>query len=220
VKSIRFNTRQIKATLDGLMTEVRIPIKLPKWVTVVDKELGKFHFATGKNGDGDSGIVGPDELISYLNLAPYQPGDILYVRETWANTWTPDGIMGFVYKVDGKPDDFPYWGNESTCKHCVWRPSIHMPKEAARLFLKVAEVRVERVQDITEESALAEGVDWLDDACYCNNGWSPTFNDPDSGGSPVLKNGFSAIWDSVYKNWSENPWVWVIMFEKVANPND
>jgi hypothetical protein len=100
-----------------------------------------------------------------------------------------------------------------------WRPSIFMPREAARIFLRVTNVRVERLQEITEDEARAEGINWLDDACYENNRWSPTFNDPDSGGSPVFRDGFKALWDSLNLKrgygWDTNCWVWVIEFAKL-----
>ena len=101
---------------------------------------------------------------------------------------------------------------------CVskWKPSIHMPKKVARLFLKVTDVRVERLQDITEKQAIREGCegtrcviehDYTKDECceFCINGG---YIEP-----PQLQ--FLYLWDSIYKNWNENPYVWVIEFEKV-----
>lgn len=94
-----------------------------------------------------------------------------------------------------------------------WFPSIHMPKWAARIWLEITDVRVDRVQDITEEQAKAEGVS-LDMAYQCN-GWGPTYNDPDSGGDPYYTGAFEYLWGSIYDNWHQNPWVWVIEFKRI-----
>ena len=173
----------------------------------------------------------------------YDVGDILYVRETWADTWTPCGQEGFVYRADGEPERFPYWGNASLLKDEVWRPSIHMPREAARIFLRVTGVRVERVQEITGRDVLAEGVARLIgdlDTELCDN--CPL---PDElkgvrcyGGNPAMCEGshcgeayerylseaaideFADLWDSIYANrgygWEQNPWVEVDEFERVV----
>jgi hypothetical protein len=148
------------------------------------------------------------ELISAAYKAPYQPGDILYVRETWKKA--PNG---YYYYEDWQKDDI--------ADVTKWKPSIHMPKEAARIWLKVTDVRVERLQEITEEQASAEGTNPWDEACYENNGWHPTLSDPDSGGEPNIIDGFHKLWDSTIKKndldrygWNTNPWVWVIEFKQ------
>lgn len=89
------------------------------------------------------------ELIMTAYKAPYQPGDILYVRETWSEC--TDGYV--LYRAWNSP--FPQAGKSSVMK---WPPSIHMPKEAARIWLKVTDVRVERLQDMDWRDALDEGV--------------------------------------------------------------
>ena len=106
-----------------------------------------------------------------------------------------------------------------------WHPSIHMPKEAARIWLKVTDVRVERLQEITEKQACMEGTDPWDEVCYENNGWHPTFSDPDSGGDPNMIDGFHKLWNSTIKKsdldrygWDANPYVWVISFERCEKP--
>lgn len=126
-------------------------------------------------------------------IAPYKIGDILYVRETW--TRMLDG--SFRYRADGK--DF----SDFDCP-LHWKPSIHMPKDAARIWLRVTDVRVERLQHISREGAIAEG---------CN------------AAVPVLE--FKRIWDNTIKptdldlyGWSANPWVWVIVFERCEKPED
>ena len=122
---------------------------------------------------------------------PYRPGDILYVRETW----TQDGDV-YRYKA-GFYD-----------QNRKWRPFIHMPREAARIFLRVTDVRVERLQEITEEQAILEGFE-----AYHS----------DSGYYEPATLGFVETWDSTIKKtdhalygWDANPWVWVIEFEHIT----
>lgn len=144
-KPILFNTDMVKAILEGRKTVTRRVIKpQPKEnskVSAIDS-FGEFNLLY------DSGI----------NVPPYQPGDVLYVRETWAylSDWIdidPDvGVFdGFIYKAD--------WDNSvKKTEQPTWKPSIHMPKKAARIFLRVTNVSVAKLRDITEEQAKAEGV--------------------------------------------------------------
>ena len=169
------------------------------------------------------------ELINTAYKSPCQIEDILYVRET---VWQK---VGYYLDVDGetKPSwykEFKYVATDEkpeTGWNYSWakRPSIHMPKEATRIWLKVKDVRVERLQDITEEQAYMEGTDPWDEACYENNGWHPTLSDPDSGGDPNIIDGFHKLWNSTIKKsdldrygWDANPWVWVIEFERCEKP--
>ena len=124
----------------------------------------------------------------------YREGDVLYVRETWAPWSRTEGIMPKIhYKADG--ENLP---------GVKWRPSIHMPIEAARIFLRVTDMRVERLQDITIDDALHEGADI-----------SQGFKD------------FARIWDLTIPikdieeyGWKANPWVVVISFEKIPKPEN
>lgn len=164
----------------------------------------------------------PDNCYSCMPFyAPYQRGDILYVRETWriwrARRYEADihiefkaGGKGSVLQFqNGRTDsinraDYDYflekWGKWGIGTR--WHPSIHMPKEAARIFLRVTDVRVERLQDITEEQVKAEGVD-----CYY----------------PLTSRlEFYGLWDRTIKpadraiyGWEANPWVWVIEFKRI-----
>lgn len=146
-----------------------------------------------------------------MRKVPYRPGDILYVRETWA-AWsrTYGAVPVLYYKADGDAPD-----------GIKWRPSIHMPREAARIFLRVTDVRVERLQDITEEQARAEGA--IDNRHFLHS--------PDNEYETLhsAREHFAGIWDSTIKpadhdlyGWDANPWVWVIEFEQIsreeANP--
>jgi hypothetical protein len=142
---------------------------------------------------------------------PFEPGDILYVRETWL-----EADDGFHYKANATPEservrkDFGY----------KWRPSIHMPREAARLFLKVKNVRVGRIQDISREDAKAEGS--YRNRCDC----LPVENDKTvfeklfrQTGCHIHGTEFSKLWDGLYKErgygWDKNPWVYVIEFMRI-----
>ena len=199
IKPILFNTEMVRAILDGRKSCTRRLVKPePQGYFEVSEEPLYIY-----DTDGNQGKITP----------PYQPSDILYVRESYSEL-----TFGYVYKADGENID--HLGNV-----IKWHPSIHMPKEAARIWLKVTDVRVERLQDITEEQAFMEGTDPWDEVCYENNGWHPTFSDPDSGGDPNMVDGFHKLWNSTIKKsdidrygWDASPWVWVIEFERCEKP--
>lgn len=160
--------------------------------------------------------------------APYQPGDILYVRESvFQGVGHYLDVSGetvsvltheFEYYADGLHEK-DHWKDKYERTWMHRRPAIHMPKEAARIFLKVKGVRLERLQDITEEQAKAEGIceEWA------MSWWKPTYTDPDSGGYPKFRDTFGFdLWDTTVKKseldkygWAANPWVWVIEFERI-----
>jgi len=150
--------------------------------------------------------------VSYERaLSPrYKPGDILWVRETWCelsklddNDQPIDGTNKYYFAADGRnPTPFNYFldnhGNPDPQRDCPrWKPSIHMPREAARLFLEVKSVRVERLQDITEADAKAEGIDPARDLSLARKLWD-TLN---------AKRGYSG---------DSNPWVWVYEFMRLG----
>ena len=213
VKPILFNTDMVQAILDGRKTVTRRIIKPQPETVYVNSEQrdianrNQIAFKIMDNGGKDC-----------YTFPPYQPGDILYVRETWQKTYINDGTT--------HPTNFKYEYKASDEQRTVyrWLPSIHMPKEAARIWLKVTNVRVERLQDITEEQAKAEGIseEWA------MAWWKPTYNDPDSGGYPEYRKTFAwDLWDSTVKKadvdqygWKSNPWVWVIEFERCEKPRE
>ena len=217
-KPILFNTEIVRAILDGRKSCTRRIVKPQQLVGILPNKC--------KNGVPEEFLkekkfmfkpycdMTDIELINTAYKAPYQPGDILYVRETWFRS-----VSRYMYRADySDQEKFYRNGKEVSIK---WHPSIHMPKEAARIWLKVTDVRVERLQDITEEQACMEGTDPWDEVCYENNGWHPTFSDPDSGGDPNMVDGFHKLWNSTIKKsdldrygWNANPLVWVIEFER------
>jgi len=224
MKPIIFSTEMVKAILKEQKTQTRRVIKdganrtpqnigREKFYKMVNALNNKSFFGAGFYKDSDVFECKGEILTDAVYFkCPYKPGDVLYVKETWGK----DENGEYVYRTNygtTENDSFP----PSMFK---WKPSIHMPREAARIFLKVTNVRVERLQDITEEDAIAEGISWLDEACYSNNGWTPTLYDPDSGGSPVFRDGFAALWDNLNAkrgySWESNPWVWVYEFERIS----
>jgi len=224
MKPIIFSTEMVKAILKEQKTQTRRVIKdganrtpqnigREKFYKMVNALNNKPFFGAGFYKDSDVFECKGEILTDAVYFkCPYKPGDVLYVKETWGK----DENGEYVYRTNygtTENDSFP----PSMFK---WKPSIHMPREAARIFLKVTNVRVERLQDITEEDAIAEGISWLDEACYSNNGWTPTLYDPDSGGSPVFRDGFAALWDNLNAkrgySWESNPWVWVYEFERIS----
>lgn len=231
MKPILFNTEMVRAILDGRKVETRRIIKGAKtdWPF---EELGDdcSIVYTGKNGiehEKDlpglwATFEGWDGLTDYpMFKAPFEPGEILYVRETWTKLYyvDEDGYTHYdqamyYYAADGDPDItlIDEDGFEEDDQRIRWRPSIHMPKEAARIFLRVKDVRVEHLRDITEESAAREGLykEWR------LNGR----------GSLALsaRQAFMWLWETITRSapaaesWACNPWVWVIGFERCEKP--
>lgn len=178
IKPILFNTEMVRAILDGRKSCTRRVVK--------PQPTARYGVQCIK--------------------PPYQPGDILYIRETWSEGYE-DGT--YIYKADDKLADLPTFKESSKL---IYHPSIHMPKEAARIWLKVTDVRVERLQEISAESALAEGTDKY---IHTNGGLDEN----------MTITSFIGIWNSTIKKsdidrygWDANPWVWVIEFERCEKP--
>ncbi|AKN32411.1 hypothetical protein Ccar_16710 [Clostridium carboxidivorans P7] len=198
-KPILFNTQMVKAILEGRKTSTRRIIKNVEGMEY-DRKLN--------NGN----VLFKDAHIFTTKFeikTPYKVGDILYVRETWANTWTPDGEEGFVYKADGEPAKFPYWGNANQCKDEVWIPSIHMPKQAARIFLKVTDIKVKKIRSTTAGECKKEGIkiDYPITDIYTADEYIEEFK---------------KLWNITVKKesldkygWKADPWVWVVEFKRV-----
>jgi len=206
-KPIIFSTEMVQAILNGSKTQTRRVVK-PQPKHHYDNNCKKpGWFDTGGNRwacKGCGGEIKPFTGGSKIR-APYQPGDIVWVRETWLKN-APGGVTKYFYKADKHPEEVIGQMNAFGYK---WRPSIHMPRKAARLFLRVKNVRVERLQDITEADAIAEGIRQVDSRKWESSfrlGWFD---------SPILA--FKQLWDSINAKrgfgWEINPWVWVIDFE-------
>lgn len=196
-KPILFNTEMVRAILDGRKTVTRRLVKKRQLIGLLADNC--------KNGTPEEFLkkkkymfkpycdMTDAELISTSYKPPYQLGDILYVRETFVQ---PAAHI-YWYKADENS-----WLDS---KNMRWKPSIHMPKEAARIFLKVTDVRVERLQDMDKMDAVNEGIDQR----LCVN----------------LKHAltkFKIVWNSTIRKsdidrygWDANPYVWVIGIERI-----
>lgn len=184
-----FNGEMTRAILDGRKTQTRRPVKFP----VHDKNLGCELAGNELAGELSAG--------NYLNSAFGKPGDRLWVRETWARYNIDQNSHDIAYRAT-TPADWPEEGR--------WRPSIHMPRWASRILLEITDVRVERLNAISQEDAQAEGMELT--------GWRPTYSDPDSGGEVMTPyDNFAELWESIYgeESWKANGWVWVISFKRV-----
>ena len=201
IKPILFNGEMVRAILDRRKICTRRLVKHN-----VDAVLNSpYHMEHPETEDV--------WLIKRLCRAPYDSGDILYVRETWSEGYE-DGT--YIYKADDKLADHPMFEKSSKM---IYHPSIHMPKDAARIWLKVTDAIVERLQDITENGAKAEGA--LDNRGLIH---SPG-NEYDRIHS--ARENFVEIWDGTIKKsdldrygWAANPWVWVIEFERCEKPKE
>lgn len=189
VLPILFNMKMVRAILDCRKSCTRRIIKpQPQGYFEVSEEPLYIY-----DTDGKQGKITP----------PYQPGDILYVRETFIQA----AAHIFWYKADDKP-----WMS----KDLLWKPSIHMPKEAARIWLKVTDVRVERLQDITGLSVQKEGIELDPKECASKFDFITELF--------LL---FQKLWGSTIKKsdldrygWDTNPYVWVIEFERCEKPKE
>ena len=207
MKPILFNTEMVQAILSGRKTATRRIVK-PQPV-FRDGETGTPEPCD--DGNWCFKIDQYHDIYDFDLKPPYQRGDILYVRETWQPN--PYGI-GWPFFYKASPEDFDHAPDK-------WRPSIHMPKDAARIFLRVTNVRMEKLQFITESDARKEGV--LDPYHYCSDDkyWETTKRDL----LPADIAAFSALWDSTIKStkcelygWDANPWVWVFEYELCKKP--
>ena len=223
IKPILFNTEMVRAIMGGRKSCTRRLVKpqpdekhaFPLGFVIDStekKKVGCFEFGINEYG-GSIQCAKP----------PYQPGDILYVRETWCGLPVNEaghfrGHPIYYYRADGdlRPEG---WRD-------AWHPSIHMPKEAARIWLKVTDVRVERLQSITEEGAIREGAEG--EKCHHTNvgafGCTDCMN---TGWIEPPQVEFMQIWDSTIKKsdldrygWDANPYVFVIEFVKIDKPEE
>ena len=195
MKPILFNTEMVRAILEDRKTVTRRVVKPQYGGTLeVHDDLGGIPCLSERCGSLCRGLK-----------PPYYPGDILYVRETWAPGYEiPHMKIPYSYKADNNDFVTPRW-----------HPSIHMPREAARIFLRVKDVRVDRLQNIDYAGCKAEGI-WDDYKTY-----SEQYHDVLAKKAyPVV---FSELWDSTIKpadyalcGWEANPWVWVIEFKRIS----
>lgn len=207
-KPILFSGPMVQAILEGRKTQTRRIVKpQPEETRAKGKKVLEVkEYNTANTSQGLAYYWKKDgygEWESSESFSPkYQTGDILWVRETFTEG---SDSLPFVYRA-GYPDYIPaHIENIPAIENMKWKPSIFMPKAACRIFLKVTDVRVERLQDITEQDAKSEGV-------FDNN-----FN---ANGITQFKSGFHDTWESIHGkgSWNDNPWGWVYSFEKIEKP--
>lgn len=267
IKPILFNTEMVRAILDGRKSCTRRIVK-PQWEECSHCKYVHNEYIYDKLAENVYCAKCGYPLVPERR-APYQPGDILYVRETWrVGAWDIfNQMIAFDYK-DGTCGELTYIhdrelfdrlvnqsrndARQAKCEYngvdfvwekgkspCRWHPSIHMPKEAVRIWLNVTDVRVERLQEITESGAKAEGIrgytkdgnlykyavtdDWWID--YHNKHKEIVTGTWWQDMPRTAKDAFSYLWNSTIKKsdldlygWNANPWVWTIEYERCEKP--
>jgi hypothetical protein len=212
IKPILSNTEMVRAILEGRKSCTRRIVKPQQFIGMLPDKC--------KNGAPEKFLkekklmfkpycdMTDIELINTAYKAPYQPGDILYVRETWHK---------YIKRVgEGKSCHLAeFYGYKASIANSEdaeepWKPSIHMPKEAARIWIKVTNVRVEQLQEITIDGIRNEGLSSM--AVH-------------AGDMEIAMEEWKNLWNSTIKKsdldsygWNANPWVWVIEFERCEKP--
>ena len=229
IKPILFNTEMVRAILDGLKTCTRRICKDANEYTVPDMEFynaDKRTYAVHNFADKKH----TEKLSIAERTCPICPGDILYVRETWEHfdcCCCEGDEHGNCYQepqqnvLNKSYGCYMYRATDEIYGDARWHPSIHMPKEAARIWLKVTDVRVERLQSITEGGAIREG-----EKCHhTNTGAFGCTDCMNTGWIEPPQVEFMQIWNNTIKKsdldrygWDANPWVWVISFERCEKP--
>ena len=225
-----FNGEMVRAILDGRKTQTRRPIK---WKQTRFTEIGEREDGSKWPWSEDA-----EHTCDFWHPCPFGAvGDRIWVRETWgvvSHAFSDDGLMidwvpdrpstaihempfgngyysGYaIYAADG---DFT-WGDDDGYEdgRSCWKPSIHMPRAASRILLEITDVRVERLNAISEEDARAEGI--IDGGCLnCGEPEPCGCANPE----PDATDAFAYLWQSIYgqENWNADPWVWVIEFKRV-----
>lgn len=218
---ILFSGPMVRAISEGRKTQTRRVMR-PQPLSETDSlrppvfGSGIWWAASSRqvNGGVEYTPLGSDQQHKWR--CPYgNPGDLLWVRETWAKRYKDaerypeDGIM---YRADGGCIVQPQW-----------KPSIHMPRWASRLTLRITDVRVQRLQEITEGDCEAEGVDLQDwgGLAYQGSTWTDERNETFDKNKAAfgMRGSFAALWDSINAErapWPSNPWVWALTFEKAT----
>ncbi|HGU9828476.1 TPA: morphogenetic protein [Enterobacter kobei] len=203
-----FNGEMVRAILDGGKTQTRRPVKVPH----IDKDAMCELSGNELAGELSAG--------NYRNSPHGKPGDRIWVRETWARYNIDQDSHDMAYRAT-PPADWPEEGR--------WRPSIHMPRWASRLMLEITGVRVERLDKISEEDAVSEGMQGvICRSCKGDPDYSTTQYDQDTLAAvdeipcqscSSNRSKFFSLWDSIYGegNHCMGDWVWVIEFKVVPN---
>ncbi|KKY51493.1 hypothetical protein AAY86_18575 [Pseudomonas amygdali pv. tabaci str. ATCC 11528] len=221
-RPILFSAPMVRAILEGRKTVTRREVKKPAALDCLAAGFEPAFLALPGNAD----------------LSPYgRAGDPLWLRETWSDV-NLQGAPGIAYRADGdvrdlmedasflnedgafnyddprsKPYQFACWSEDLLGgKEGRWRPSIHIPRWASRILLEITDVRVERLQDISEDQAKAEGIRLYTDHAELGEWWHV---DGIETYSADPRKSFELLWTSVGGDWNANPWVWVVEFKRV-----
>ncbi|HID9179129.1 TPA: hypothetical protein ACXE53_001519 [Klebsiella quasipneumoniae] len=233
-----FNGEMVRALLSGRKTQTRRIVKGTDGAVKFCKEWdinGKEVFVVL----GEKDHTGMNPVLGAISCPFGAVGDRIWVRETWATLGNEDGCCidwegnlckgdersaARIYRAscEQRPGDYGLWSipddaywKPHTKEHKfegAWRPSIHMPRWASRILLEITDVRVERLNAISEEDARAEGI--IDGGCLnCGEPEPCGCANPE----PDATDAFAYLWQSIYgqENWNANPWVWVISFKRV-----
>lgn len=228
IRPILFNTEMTRAILDGRKTCTRRAVKYKYSNTemkIKSDKYGSRLIEIQKDVEGETYGKNPDgstwhKLLPYIEkIPPYKKGDILYVRETWCKGYLMNAKERYYYKADD--NDF----------YCTWHPSIHMPKEAARIWLKVMDVRVERLQEMKPVDVIKEGA--YPDCWDCLNTYEESGSqccygtEEECSQCDGVMMEWEKLWNSTIKKsdldlygWDANPWVWAIEFERCEKPEE
>ncbi|HGH0375279.1 TPA: hypothetical protein ACJHE1_004371 [Yersinia enterocolitica] len=222
-KPILFNSEMVNAILGGRKTQTRRVIS--------EKTLHLFGVAASAGECHPLEICDQRSQSCYLDFCSLgKPGDQLWVREAYRmakslDAHSPSVVAELSLNAGYKRPWAPIQLEADGTRIGKWtgfdtppalteagklRPSLHMPRWASRINLLITGVRVERLNDISQEDAQAEGMELT--------GWRPTYSDPDSGGEcETPYDNFAELWISIYgeESWQANPWVWVINFERM-----
>ncbi|MBS4566893.1 hypothetical protein [Klebsiella pneumoniae] len=216
-----FNGEMVRAILDGRKTQTRRPIK---WKQTRFTEIGEREDGSKWPWSEDA-----EHACDFWHPCPFGAvGDRIWVRETW------QAIHDYCDE-NGHVDERRYarsiprhrgnywhpvyeeaWGNESReDREFPWRPSIHMPRWASRILLEITDVRVERLNDISEQDSMSEGID-ADRLAESQDNYD-CIADHNMTGRPTATGAFKCLWESIYgeESWKANSWVWVIEFKRV-----
>jgi len=225
-RPILFNGPMVRAILAGKKTQTRRPLK-PQPGPAPEGEYFDAYRGGKRGVSGEHSASGAcfwtndnKQVLAFWAEPPAAVGDVLWVRETWQKFDQDADSVPLDRLGPASPTKGIHNGRSITWRAAYladgqhvdlelgevkWQPSIHMPRWAARIFLRVTDVRVQRVQDITEEDARAEGMQ------------EPSVVQAIGGGDVTERRVFARLWSSVYgaSSWERDEWVWALTFERV-----
>ncbi|WP_420957526.1 hypothetical protein [Burkholderia gladioli] len=227
-RPILFSAPMVRAILEGRKTQTRRVVKHQPPDDVAPITVARYHpTIIDRHGDeapGDEVFGAYSEDGVWGCKCPYgEPGDRLWVRETWSADFArhyPCERVWYAADDDRRHDIEVREGvrgifSPESNLHVPfrWRPSIHMPRALSRITLEITDVRVERLQGISERDAIAEGI------CKTGSGFWSTYGQREVDGTFSPRSSFQSLWESIngLMSWESNPWVWVIEFARITD---